>query len=135
MNIRTFALAALVIAGAAGAATPATAQSAPPDGVRRDAHIVFAEDIRLSGGRSIFDGLRLLGPRVSMGCPSNRLVGSPSVRPVVYLDGVRLQSADVLRSMHYAELDSLAFVSRLEANMLLGPKHPCGALLVATRKG
>ncbi len=55
--------------------------------------------------------------------------------PVVYVDQVRMPSAQVLRDIPAAEIDRIEFLSAMDAATRFGAVTMAGAILVTTRRG
>ena len=97
--------------------------------------MVTAEQIYLSGGSTVFDGFQVLRSRGVTVRTTSSIQAGQRIPPVLYLDGARLESLDILRSIGYADLDSLVYLDADDATLRYGTGHMGGAIIVRTKRG
>lgn len=90
--------------------------------------VVTATDIARVGGRSAFDGIKLLRgvtahSRDAMG---NRMA------PRVYVDGLQTTGTDALRGIPTSFVRTIQYLRASQAAIVFGSNHPAGAIVVTT---
>ena len=107
---------------------PAVSQSHSRTSVRGTGQVVTSEDIARFGGRSAFDGIRLLR---GLTTHSRDALGSPRT-PTIYVDGTPTMGSGALRGILAEYVRSMEYLTPSQATMLLGPGHPAGVIVVRT---
>lgn len=129
MSIRIkLAAGALALSGLISVA-PAAAQD---HNSSRD--VISGETLAVSGFTTAFEGLYLLRPSIRQGRAAPAIDGTGKPDPVVYLDGVRVESW-TLQSVQREELETMRYVDPTTANLRYGLGHQGGAIVVTTRRG
>lgn len=90
--------------------------------------VVTATDIARVGGRSAFDGIKLLRGVVAH---SRDAVGN-RMAPRVYVNGMETTGRDALRGIPTSFVRTIQYLRASQAAMVFGPNHPAGAIVVTT---
>lgn len=129
-QLPTLATLSLLLATSGCAANPAPHVGPTPSG-----HVLTANDIRISGGSSVLDGIHLL----RRGLPMNGFAPSFRTRrgsaPVIYLDGIRIRDIGTLRTMSAGDVETMEYMDPPSATIRYGTGHVGGAIVIRTRKG
>lgn len=121
MRLLSLLLMALALSACAGAT--GTHGSRDP-GMRSDI-LTAAEMAPING--SVLDAIRALRPRY--------LRAKPTHEPVIYVDGVRVESANRLDLLRVSDVADVRFLRGIDATTGYGTGHAAGAILVRTRRG
>ncbi len=127
----TLRIAALLLAGAAGACAPAATGAARPV---PDRNVVEAAELAATGAADLYTALRQTRPEFlqARGVSSIR-IGTPDL-PVVYLDGVQIGGPDELSRISTVEVREVRRLTAQEAAARTGTNTPGGAILVFTKQ-
>ena len=128
MNLR---IAALLLAGAAGACAPAATGAGRTS---PDRNVVEAVELAATGAPDLYTALRQVRPEFlqARGVSSIR-TGNPDL-PAVYLDGVAIGGVDELSRISTVEVREVRRLTAQETLVRTGTNSPGGAILVFTKR-
>lgn len=110
----------------------ATTSAARPGGMRNDDSALLSEaEIARDGDRTVLETIQRLRP-IYLSMARNR--GSTGER-VVYVDGVRVGTLEVLRGIRSSRVREVRWLDAREATIRFGTGHSAGAILIATKTG
>jgi hypothetical protein len=118
-------------------------------GNQRQANLLTTEEIRQAQpGQNAFDAIRALRPNwlqprgaqtlgspVQTEQPGVRGMTRGEVPIMVYVDGTRAGTTDILRQILASDVLRMQFLGGTEAAARFGTDHSRGAILVTTRRG
>lgn len=125
-RLATLALLVPLVAGCAAATGPAG--GTPP----REANRLRVEEIRQAQAQNGFELIRTLRPLWLQGRGSNSLGSSRGGEVVVYLNGSRAGTPEILRQIPSRDFWEALFLSPSEATARYGTGHTRGAIVIST---
>ena len=116
----------------AAVAATAEAPAVAPARAKRNRNLITTEEIRESNATTAYDVVSRLraGWLRKRGTSSLKREGTV----LVYRDGMRIGSPDVLRQINATDLESIGYLDGIEATQRFGIDHGNGAIVVTTRR-
>jgi outer membrane cobalamin receptor len=138
--VRRFAigLALAALGGCARGLAPGSRTVGEPSSA---AHIVSVEAIERSGARTAWEALQRTVPGYVFSADGHHVShrGRTSLvlpdRPLIILDGVRLQDFSLLSAMPASDLLAIQVLSGIDATTYYGTNAGAGAILITTKDG
>lgn len=94
---------------------------------RRRSNVITAEELTRGSGRDTYDVIRALRPSWFVGRGTNYVIA-------VYVDGVRVNSVDDVRSIAVEQIKEVRFLSANDATTRYGTGNAAGAIEITTKR-
>ncbi|HSL70752.1 MAG TPA: hypothetical protein VK864_10960 [Longimicrobiales bacterium] len=130
---KSLTLAAVLILAACG--TSGTATKAMESGTPRPSRdLITREQIESNSATDVFDLVQRLRPDALRERGASSMTQGRAT-PIVYIDGVRRGSTEVLRGLRTSDVEEIRFVSATDATTRWGTDHAAGAIDIKMRHG